>query len=82
MLNIQDIPYDAGIDKDNTEIYDGDGYLSYGYFGNCRTTVPSVWNATQMSGFIRTCKIIPVSKVCNKIYDGDRKLPKKLIKGI
>jgi hypothetical protein len=82
-LNLEDIPTDSALEE--PEEYDGiPPYRYYPYFGNCVNTVNSdhMWDATQMTQWIATCKVTDINNVLDKIKDGDRKLPKTFLKKI
>lgn len=77
------IPDDAGIDK--PEAYEGTPrYSKYLYFGNCVNTVNSdhMWDATQMSNWLNTCKMLDIDLVIDKIANGDRPIPQELTKNL
>ena len=76
-INLNLIPRDAGFSSDAQIVHPSKNY-KYEYFGNCINTVPNIWDATQLAQFLQTCDIIPVKDVYNKIYSGDKLLPKKL----
>jgi hypothetical protein len=41
-----------------------------------------MWDATQMGQFISTCKVIDINQVLDKLYNGDRVIPKILLSTI
>lgn len=55
---------------------------NFAYFGDCKNTVDvdHMWNATEMSGVLLQSDILfPTEEVINRISNGDRKIPRKLI---
>lgn len=80
-LNLKDIPTDSALEK--PEMYDGEPpYKNYRYFGDCKNTVDKdhMWDATEMANWINNnCKVTEVTNVLDKIQDGDRKIPKKVL---
>ena len=67
--------------SDNAEVYKTNNkYLKYDYFGNCINTIPSVWNATQMSNWLYKCDILIDNNLESKLRNGERTMPKRLLK--
>ncbi len=83
-LDLKNIPADSALE--DPEEYEGiPQYKEYKYFGDCKNTVDKnhIWDATQMSNWINNnCKVIGIENVLDKIKDGDRKIPKTLLKEI
>ena len=79
--NLKDIPIDANT-CDDPEVYIGKKFNKFLYFGNCVNTVPSIWDATQMSHFCLGCKLYDINMVINNLEDGDKKIPITLIKNL
>lgn len=84
--DIDKIPLEAFFiedDSDNKiEAYKGVKFQKFYYFGNCVNTVPSVWDATQMSNFVSTCSLYDINDVLGNIYGGDKALPKRFLKAL
>ena len=80
--NINDIPEDSSIDIENVKGYSGINFSLYKYFGDCKNTVDKdkMWDATQMSNWIKKCGLISVENVLGKLNNGDRKIPAKFNK--
>lgn len=79
-LNLKDIPVDSGIE--NPAEYKGSPiYSHYKYFGDCKNTVDKdhIWDATQMTNWLNTCKIIDPNLVIDKLENGDRNIPKNIL---
>lgn len=82
-LDLDLIPEEAMIDEP-TE-YEGEPeYTRYLYFGDCINTVDvdEMWDATQMQHWLNDCEIVNINYVVDKLKDGDRKIPKKLLNSI
>lgn len=73
------IPVDASMDE-QPKIYSGKPFKKFPYFGDCKNTVPRIWDATQMSQFCQTCKLVDINYVINNLTSGDRKIPQKFLK--
>lgn len=72
---------DSGLNTENLKIYNNvNGYKKYNYFGNCINTVPKIWSATQMAGWLYKCELLVDEQLANKLYGGDRDIPKTLLK--
>ena len=80
MLN-NEIPVDCG---DFSEFSNKKPqYDCYAYFGNCATVYKSVFgDGTIMCRFINDCTIIKTKYVVDKLVEGDKPLPKLLVKNI
>lgn len=74
-----EIPEDCGMSKDDIEEYTGNDYNVWYYFGDCKNTVDidKMWDATEMSDFIRGCKLYVNNNVPH-FLDGDREIPESL----
>jgi hypothetical protein len=42
-------------------------------------TIGKVWDATQMSNWLLTCNLLIDKNLSNKLFDGERNIPKKLL---
>lgn len=79
-LNLKDISVDSGIENP-TEYKGNPIYSHYKYFGDCKNTVDKdhIWDATQMTNWLNTCKIIDPKLVIDKLENGDRNIPKNIL---
>ena len=59
-------------------------FSSLKYFGNCKNTVDidKMWDATQMAKVIYDSNVVSFECAKDKLMDGDRPIPKKVLKWI
>lgn len=78
---LSNIPIDCGIDE--PKYYENDIMFStYKYFGNCKNT-SKIWDATQMAGFVNSCKVIKdIDNILDNIQNGDKSIPKQFTNAI
>lgn len=86
-FDFNQIPEDVGYIEENIpEGYAGiPPYTRYEYFGDCRNTVDvdHIWTASQMSYWIcNDTHPVNIEYVLDKLYGGDRKIPKTLLNNI